>query len=313
MRVVRVMPILIAVLASSCGESGDGGSVGATCASTCERAAALGCPGETYADAAECTTQCEDQIAGCDDPNVVRSYLDCVQTTTMECGETTQTASSPECVAQGLAYFACLQGVDLTDVGGTDAGNDANVSDGSTETPNIPAIPAAELGEIAVTIVRDGQSHEIRCSAADSAEFGLSADSYAPAGMDPFWAVTAGCQSTAGRNDENVRLVDFVLTIGSIDEGTYPIVPEAPGAMSEKVDMEIRESGEGFTFDSNAVTSMSHAATLTIVENGGSGGTFRATLEGTWNQGLAITGNMTEGTPDGIPAAFAAQWAFTLP
>lgn len=101
---IGIMAAALGLLAIGC-DGGGGGS--GSCRSTCERAIGLSCPSETRT-VDQCTTECEEQIRGCADSAVVQRYLDCVQSSRMECGDTTGTASSPECVSEGLAYFVCL-------------------------------------------------------------------------------------------------------------------------------------------------------------------------------------------------------------
>jgi hypothetical protein len=113
-----------------CDDSSGGSSVGATCRSTCEKSTALSCPNDP-ATVDLCASQCDSQIAGCSNSSIVQAYLDCVQTAPMDCGDTTGQASSPQCVQQGLAYFACLNGV-TADASNRDTSNkDASGSDTS--------------------------------------------------------------------------------------------------------------------------------------------------------------------------------------
>lgn len=119
---------LAAVLAAlaACSGDGDGGSTAGgttggagggfaqtgTCASTCAKSIALGCPAGEH-DQAACEASCESQQSSCDAAGqgaTFQTYLDCIESTPMECGSTTMSPSSPECVQQGLAIFACAYG-----------------------------------------------------------------------------------------------------------------------------------------------------------------------------------------------------------
>ena len=102
--VVMTVGALALGLATAC----SGGSAG-TCASTCKKSIALNCSaGEK--DQAACEASCAKQQNNCNakgQGNTFQTYLDCIESNPMECGSTTQAPSSPACVQQGLAIFAC--------------------------------------------------------------------------------------------------------------------------------------------------------------------------------------------------------------
>lgn len=130
------VPLLALPLASlallGCPEDGEGGTntqtyPAATCQESCAKTVALACPFEAFTDVDTCVTQCENQIADCDNQDIIDQYLGCAVATEMACGDSSGTATSAECVGQGLTFFACTQGMDLTDVGfGDDVGTDTN-------------------------------------------------------------------------------------------------------------------------------------------------------------------------------------------
>lgn len=109
-----VLLLALALMVSACEEDAGSGipSVGATCQSTCEKSTALNCPADPTL--AACVASCNGQKASCSaEAAAFQTYLDCIQTTAMSCGSTTQQASAPACVSQGLAIFACvLNGAD---------------------------------------------------------------------------------------------------------------------------------------------------------------------------------------------------------
>lgn len=310
----RTLPAVVAVLlATGCGSSGESDSVGATCQSTCEKSVALACPNEQYGDVATCVTQCEEQIAGCASPSIVQDYLDCVQTTPMECGSTLGTASSPQCVQQGLAYWACLEGmIPDTDAAASDAGGSDAGTDAGGDEPAMPAIPSAAVGELAVTVNRGGETYELRCDSTSAAELGLGAYVFEPggAGAQPVPVVEATCRTTSNRNDPNAREVKFVLTIDSLDVGSYAIASESPAMVNEEFLFSWRDEGGGFMFQGNRVVTENYEGTVTIVESGGIGGTTRVRLEARWDQGRPYVDNVPS-EPDSTPGAIAAEWAFT--
>ena len=83
------------------------GPTGATCESTCAKSIALACPSGEH-DQAACVASCDGQQASCSAMAAeFQAYLDCIQNTSMVCGEFTDAPSSPDCVAQGLAIFQC--------------------------------------------------------------------------------------------------------------------------------------------------------------------------------------------------------------
>lgn len=104
-----------------CPTEDDGGGLttytAATCEQSCTKAVALACPQEAFSDVDTCVAECEAQIALCSNQDIIDQYLGCAVATEMTCGDTTQTATSAECVGQGLAFFACTQGMDFSDAG----------------------------------------------------------------------------------------------------------------------------------------------------------------------------------------------------
>lgn len=104
--------LLTAAVFTGCSDSDDAKTSKGTgtCASTCARSVALACPNESFKDQATCEAQCNEQTALCDDKSVVSAYLDCIQAAEMYCGTNTGTASSSECLQEGLMFFACTQG-----------------------------------------------------------------------------------------------------------------------------------------------------------------------------------------------------------
>lgn len=131
-----------------------------TCASTCERSVAAACAGGP-SSVPTCTAECEAQIAKCTDATVVATYLDCVQSTPMTCGEFTRTASSPECVSPGLTYAACLAGKLPTGSADTVSSTDSQTPGGPVSPPTADAAKAGEL----VGMIADGDSlSELRCA-----------------------------------------------------------------------------------------------------------------------------------------------------
>jgi len=140
-------------------------SAGATCASNCKKSVALACPNEAYSDEATCESQCEEQIAGCSDNAIVQAYLDCVETTPMTCGETTGTATSDQCLSEGLAFFACLQGLTPDTDGGTEGTGSMEGTSGDPGAVEPPPIPTAGSGEIAVAVRVGDTTEDFRCTA----------------------------------------------------------------------------------------------------------------------------------------------------
>jgi hypothetical protein len=91
---------------------------GGTCASTCAKSIALSCPSGEH-DQAACEASCAMQKSACSSQAAAfQAYLDCIETTPMECGSATGAPSSPQCVSQGLAIFQCA----LDGMGGGGAG-----------------------------------------------------------------------------------------------------------------------------------------------------------------------------------------------
>lgn len=91
------------------GGNGSGFDKTGSCPSTCAKAAALNCS-EDPAEA-ECVTSCEAQKAMCDaasQSDTFQTYLDCIESTPMACGSTTNTATSAQCLSQGLAILQCF-------------------------------------------------------------------------------------------------------------------------------------------------------------------------------------------------------------
>jgi hypothetical protein len=75
-------------------------------------------------DQAACEASCEKQKAACSGQAAAfQAYLDCIETTPMECGSATGAPSSPQCVSQGLAIFQCAAGGMGDGVGGGDGGS----------------------------------------------------------------------------------------------------------------------------------------------------------------------------------------------
>lgn len=103
------------VIGAGCsGSSDEKGGGGATCASTCKKSIALQCPQGEH-DQAACEASCAKQESSCDSAGAsseFQTYLDCVQSSAMECGSTTNAPSSPECMQQGLVLITCVAGMD---------------------------------------------------------------------------------------------------------------------------------------------------------------------------------------------------------
>ena len=96
---------------SSNASTGSGNTETGTCDSTCAKSIALGCPNGEH-DQAACVASCEMQKASCSGQAAdFQAFLDCVQSTPMKCGDTTQSPTSEECVAQGLMIFQCASGM----------------------------------------------------------------------------------------------------------------------------------------------------------------------------------------------------------
>lgn len=298
----------MAAFAGCSGSDDDGSSrsVGATCASTCEKAVDLACPNEVFTDQADCVAQCEAQTAECSDPAIVSAYLDCIQTTILECGATTGASSSPECVQQGLALFACTQNVD------TDAGADGDTDDDADTgfDGDFPPMPSASVGQFVANIERAGESYAFDCTAATAPTFSLGAQTLTASG-ETFHVVKAECLTTADKNDPDAKRAFFVLTIPSLDVGSYAIQTEEPAAVNEEFQLSWREGGEGWSFHGNMHVIQHYEGTVTVVENAGSGGTMRVRLQASWTQGQVFEDGIPSGQPDSTPGAISAEWAFT--
>lgn len=133
--------LLVACLAAlaalaACSDDGGGGSAGGTtgagggfsktgtCDSTCAKSIALNCPQGEH-DQAACVASCEGQESSCQAAGqgaTFQTYLDCIESTPMECGGNTQAPSSPQCVSQGLAIFQCALSATTGSGGGGGAG-----------------------------------------------------------------------------------------------------------------------------------------------------------------------------------------------
>ncbi|MFT3764170.1 MAG: hypothetical protein QM820_01415 [Minicystis sp.] len=95
---------------TAAGGSGGSGDTG-TCESTCSKSIALNCASGEH-DQAACVASCQMQQASCAaQADAFQDYLDCIQSTDMVCGDTTQAPSSPDCLAQGLMILGCASGL----------------------------------------------------------------------------------------------------------------------------------------------------------------------------------------------------------
>lgn len=94
------------------GGSGGGGSgETGTCESTCKKSIALGCMNGEH-DQTACVASCKKQESSCSATMAAefQAYLDCIESTPMECGSSTGAPSSPDCLSQGLMVLACSLG-----------------------------------------------------------------------------------------------------------------------------------------------------------------------------------------------------------
>ncbi len=113
---------------SSGGTTTGGFAQTGTCESTCTKSIALGCSGGEH-DQAACVASCDGQEASCSTAGqgaAFQTYLDCIESTPMECGSTTDAPSSPQCVSQGLAIFACALNTGTGGAGGGTGGAGGN-------------------------------------------------------------------------------------------------------------------------------------------------------------------------------------------
>ena len=108
--------VLGMTLLAACGGDDDDGPVGdggntvtGTCASTCTKSIALGCPNGEH-DQTACVASCNRQQSSCNSKGMTtqfQTYLDCIQSTPMTCGTTSGSPTSAQCVSQGLAVVQC--------------------------------------------------------------------------------------------------------------------------------------------------------------------------------------------------------------
>ena len=277
----------------------------ATCTDTCEKAIALGCPNELPTVEA-CVSECEAQIAGCADEGIVGNYLGCVAATPMVCGETTGTASSPDCVSEGLAYFACLQGVDLSDVGGgsdaSDAGGGSDVATEGTVPP--PQTPSVASGEIAFAL-RDGETTygPVSCAiGSDGTTFRYNA---LPDGMMP--GFSGALMMICGENvdESNRTMVSLSVMLPSLSAGSYGVATfDESGSLTQNSLMTIAiVDGQGGNLPATANGGITFEGTLTLTaasEGGRSAGTFTAT----WPRSARVVDGISQNVAD-VPGSVA--------
>jgi hypothetical protein len=106
---VAAAAAMLLSLVAGCDDASETGS----CESTCAASIALGCPAGEH-DQASCVASCAGQQATCvsgGHASIFQAYLDCVESTPMSCGTTTQAPTSEQCVQEGLATRVCLQQV----------------------------------------------------------------------------------------------------------------------------------------------------------------------------------------------------------
>lgn len=121
----------IVTACSSSSSENPGSSGGGTCASTCAKSIALGCTSGEH-DQAACEASCAKQQSSCASAGMTttfQTYLDCIEAHPMECGSATGSPSSPDCLQQGLAIFACAAGS-----GGSGGGGSGGSSGGTGMT-----------------------------------------------------------------------------------------------------------------------------------------------------------------------------------
>ncbi len=113
----RLVVMIALVFVANCGGDDDddsmtgdsGSSVTGTCQSTCTKSIALNCPNGEHSMTA-CVASCNSQQTSCNSRSMgtqFQTYLDCIESTPMTCGSTTQAPTSAQCVSQGLAVLQC--------------------------------------------------------------------------------------------------------------------------------------------------------------------------------------------------------------
>jgi hypothetical protein len=265
-------------------------SAGATCASNCKKSVALACPNEAYSDEATCESQCEEQIAGCSDNAIVQAYLDCVETTPMTCGETTGTATSDQCLSEGLAFFACLQGVTPDTDGGTEGTGSMEGTSGDPGAVEPPPIPTAGSSEIAVAVRVGDTTEDFRCTGGSGQ---TSSITYQPGSNGIPDSLSIVCQVV-----EDPQLWSFyVVVLGStvVDGATIAIETPATAATQDTDTLSVAhiDDGEGFDFSSTANGGYVMQGTLHIDQAGGAGLPMRGSLTATWPKTPAVHGGVS--------------------
>ncbi len=124
---------LSAITFLGCGGGNTPAGATGTCESICAKSTALNCSADV--SMGDCVSSCVTQRSNCEmhsGATTFQTYLDCVENTRMECGSISNTSSSPDCVSEGLATFACQTGTDggMIDGGGTDSGGGGSITTG---------------------------------------------------------------------------------------------------------------------------------------------------------------------------------------
>lgn len=268
-----------------------------TCASTCEKSVATACPNDTKT-VATCTAECEAQIVKCTDASIVATYLDCVQSTPMTCGEFTGTASSPECVSPGLTYFACIAGK-LPSTGSPDTASSGDATSvGGPMAP--PTVGPATSGEL-VGVIRDGdQLTELKCVVGVEPAPVVTVN-LGDSGEAMFYVSCATAKDFATDN----RTITFAW-MGTSAPGTL-VLTKVVGFSVAVVD-----GGEGFQAAWSNNLPETTVVTVTLTDAVTKPGVLRGHVEATWERPGLITGGSSTVTVQ-RPGAMSANFDLPIP